>query len=149
MMPSRHLREKENILFFPPADRLPFLRGSVWGKAKERCLGAGRPFPNTTLADMFIFWPVTREKMDSVLFLTLSASRRHRSLCLPCCFHVLHPLWRTSSPPRWVFPGHSGNRCRFILKEERFRSNTAPVFPPQNIVGNSLPSVTNSHKLTG
>lgn len=71
--------------------------------------------------------------MDSVLSLTLSASRRHRSLCLPCCFHVLLPLWRTSSPPRWVFPGHSGNRCRFFffLKEERFRSNTVPVPPPK------------------
>lgn len=29
MMPSRHLRENENILLFPPADRLPFLRESV------------------------------------------------------------------------------------------------------------------------
>lgn len=66
MMPSRHLREKENILLFPPVDRLPFLRESVWGKAKESCLGARRPFPNTTLADMFIFWPVAREKKQAL-----------------------------------------------------------------------------------
>lgn len=105
MMPSRHLREKENILLFPPVDRLLFLRESVWGKAKESCLGARRPFPNTTLADMFIFWPVASKKEKktvSVPFLRLSPSQRHCSVCLSCCFHVLLPLWRTSSPFRWV-----------------------------------------------
>lgn len=57
MTPSRHLRENI-ILFFPPEERLLFLSESDWGKVKYTCLGARRPFPNATLADKFIFWPI-------------------------------------------------------------------------------------------
>lgn len=62
MMPTRHLMEKENIRFFPLAGRPPFLGGSVWGRMKERCLGGRRPFPNTTLADMFILGAAMRKQ---------------------------------------------------------------------------------------
>ena len=144
MMPSRHRIEKENILF-PPADRLPFLRESVWGKAKESCLGVRRPFPNTTLADMFIFWSVTREKMDSVLSMTLSASLRHRSPCPSCCYQC---------PPRElpVLSGESSNpETGDGLKAKKGGKDSDPpmclCFIPTT-VGKSLPH-PNSHKLSG
>lgn len=57
MIPSRHLRENI-ILFFPPEERLLLLSESDWGKVKYTFLGTRRPFPNATLADKFIFWPV-------------------------------------------------------------------------------------------
>lgn len=154
MIPSRHLMEKENILFFPPAGRLPFLTESVWGMVKERCLGARRPFPNTTLADMFIFWPVMRKQPHT------SSSWHFHHLAdlvvssLPWCLHVLLPLWRTSSPLRWVFPRSAGNRCRlffFFLREEGFRSNTEPPRPPpyKKTIVNSIPWGLRRQKLTG
>lgn len=148
MMPSRHLMEKENILLFPPADRLPFLRESVWGKAKESCLGVRRPFPNTTLADMFIFWPVTRKKMVSVLFLTLSPCPRHCTLCLLLLVSCSPPSLENfqSSQVSLSKPLQKQVQVCFFLKE-RIRSNTVPVIS-LTIVGKALPLVLNSHKLT-
>lgn len=89
-MPTRHLMEKENILFLPPAGRPPFLNGSVWGRTKERCLGGCRPFPNTTRADMFIFRGVMRKQPSTSSSPTLSQTSPP-PLTLP---HVF-----TCSPP--------------------------------------------------
>lgn len=101
------------------------------GRRRRAAWERGAPFqtlPLLTCSFSDLWWG---EKMDSVLFLTPSPSLRHGSLCLPCCFHVLLPLWRTSSHLRWVFPSHSMNRCR-LLKEERLRSSTVPVLSPPN-----------------
>lgn len=61
MMPSRHLREKANILF-PSEEHIPFLADSAEEKAREKRLAVGFPFPNITLADMLRFMSVTQNK---------------------------------------------------------------------------------------
>lgn len=100
MMPSWHLREKENILLLPPADRLPFLRESVWGKANESCLGE-RPFlPNITLTDMFIFFQWKAKKMFFVLLMLFTA----QALWSPAA--LLFSSWRCFEE-HLVLPGES------------------------------------------
>lgn len=105
-MPSRHLSEKENILLLPPAHRLPCLRESVRGKANKSCLGVRCPFPNTALADMFIFWPIKTKTTKNRILSYSSVC----SLCLPCCSRAL--LSFSGEHP--VQSGESfTNRCRF------------------------------------
>ena len=60
MMPSRHRRENENILF-PSEEGVAFLFDSAEEKAKVKCLGLGFPFPNITLADMLLFLQMARK----------------------------------------------------------------------------------------
>lgn len=78
---------------------------------------------------------------------SLSLSLCHRSLCLSCCSHVLLPFWRTSSPLRWAAPQTGAGS----LKKKRGKiqiQHCACLFFPTGIE-NSLPSLTNSHELTG
>lgn len=96
------------------------------GKRGRAPLERGAPFQTQPLLTCSFFWPVTRK------IWTLSSSWHSQHLsniavsASSCCFHALLPLWRTSSPLRWVFPSRSTDRCRFS-KEERVASNTAPV----------------------
>lgn len=136
MIPRRHLSEKENILLFPPALRLPILRESVWGKANESCLEVRCPFPNTALSDMFIFQP----------FKTKKQKKKTTGFCPTSCFAacacpaalVFSPLfWRTSSPIRWVF-----NKQVQVLKlgNIRFQFFFSPLAVPSFLIVTNISS---------
>lgn len=89
----------------PLSSRRPaaFPQGISLRESEGELLGSEAP-----LSEHYPCWHVhfltggKGKKTGSVPFLRLSPSRRHCSLCLSCCFHVLLPLWRTSSPFRWV-----------------------------------------------
>lgn len=124
---------KREHLPFSSCTSAAFPQGFCLRESEGELLGSEVPLSKHYPCWHVHFLTRDKEKMDAVLFPTLSPSLRHRGLCPSCCFHILLPLWRTSSPVRWVFPSQSRNRCRFV-KEERFRSNTVPVFFPQPLL---------------